>query len=821
MRGIGQDLRCALRGLKKNPGFTAIAVLTLALGIGANTAMFSVLNAVLLRPLPYPHHERIVQIWATNPGRGLTRAPVSLADFLDWREQNQSFERLTAARFWFYTVGRQGTPEQLHGMRVSPDFFSVLGVQPVLGRTFRPEEEQPGRDRVVILTHGLWQRRFAANPALIGRTISIDAEPFTVIGILPADFWFYPILGRAVEIWMPFAFGSSELRRDSRSVIVHGRLKPSVRIEQARLDIATIARNLERKYPAENKGWSTRIDPGILSKEDIQPKILLLFAAVGFVLLIACGNVASLTLARAMQRGDEIALRAALGASRATLIRQLLVEGTVLGGLGCAAGLVLGILWLRILVTFVPTRLEAFFSGGLENLQLDASVLTFSVGASLLSGVLSGLFPAVHASRPRLGDALSSAGNRNASGAVRGRRKADWLLVPQVALAVMLSIGAGLMIRSLGELQRFDRGLKTANVLTAQIRPPENKYKDSHEIASFHRRVIERLETLPEAVSTSAISFLHLSESGVGCTFTIEGRSAPFPGDKPNALYYVVAPGYLRTMEIPLLTGRHLSSGDAARAPAVAVIDEKLAKRYWPREDPIGRRFKFDPIDSENPSHASLTADWITVVGVAGTVLGDGLWEHGAPVMYLPYQQNPARTMHLVVRTDGNPLRLANAVQSRVWEVDPDQPVSFVRTMEEVSAWAFAERRLTMQLLTVFAILATLLSAAGIYGMVSYTVSQRTHEFGIRMALGAQRHQVLSIVLRHALALTAISILIGLGSSAVLIRYLEAMLFGVSPHDASTFVVVSVVFGAVIFVASYVPARRATRVDPLVALRYE
>jgi putative ABC transport system permease protein len=789
-------------------------------GIGANTAMFSIVSAMLLRPLPFPNRERLVQIWATNPGKGWTRVPVSPLDFLDWREQSQSFERLTAARFWFYTLAGHGNPEQLHGMRVSPGFFASLGVRPAPGRAFLPEEEQPGRDRVVIVTHGFWQRRFSGDPALIGKTISIDAEPFTVVGILPPDFWFYPILGKNVEVWMPFAFEPSELNRDARSIMVHGLLKPGISIEQARAEMDSIARRLEQQYPKENKGWRTRVDPGILSKQEIRPKILLLFAAVGLVLLIACANVANLTLARAVRRRHEIALRSALGASRASLVRQFLLESTMLGALGCIAGLVFGALCLRLLVTFLTPRLEAFFYGGLGTLQLDGRVLAFSLVASLFSGVLLGLLPALQASRPSLTDALKT-GGRGSGGGAKGRRMRDLLMVSQVALAVMLSAGAGLMIRSLGALQQIDRGINTDNVLTMQIWPPEKKYARPHELANFYQRIMEKLETLPEAASASAINFLHLSEVGIGWTFTIEGRPNPPPEERPNALYYVVVPGYLQTMQIPLLKGRHLTQADSAEAQAVAVIDEKMWRRYWPREDPIGRRFKFDALDSESPWHANLTADWITVVGVAGTVLGDGLWEDGAPVVYLSFQQNPSRMMHLVVRAERNPLGLTNGVQGKVWEVDPDQPVSFVRPMREVPAWALSERRLTMRLLTVFASLATLLAATGIYGVISYAVSQRTQEVGIRMALGARRGQIAGMVLTQGLKLTLAGVAVGIALAVALTRLLSSQLYGVTSTDARTLAAACLFLICVALLACYVPARRASRVDPITALRHE
>jgi putative ABC transport system permease protein len=815
-----RDFRYGSRTLARSPGFCAVAALTLALGIGANTAMFSVVNAMLLRPLPYPNRDRIVQIWATNPGNGWTRVPVSPLDYLDWREQNKSFVRLTAARFWFYSVAGQGSPEQLHGMRVSPGFFETLGVQPRLGRTFLPEEEQPGRDRVVILTHGLWQRRFAGDPAAIGKTLSIDAQPYTVVGILPPDFWFYPILGKDVELWMPFALEPSELNRDARSIGVHGLLKPGVSIEQARAELEALAARLAEQYPKENKGWGARVDAGILSKEEIRPKMLLLFGAVGLVLLIACANAANLTLARGLRRRDEIALRSALGASRAALVRQLLVESALVGALGCAGGLALGVLCLRFAPSLLGPRLEAFFFGGMETLRLDVTVFAFNLGASLLAVVLLGLLPALQASRTNLGEALKAAA-RGSGGGAMGRRMRDALMVSQVALALMLSIGAGLMIRSLGALQRVDRGFNAENLLTMQVWPPDEKYSGPRDMANFYRRVLEELKSLPEAVSSSAINYLPLSEIGIGWTFSIEGRPAPSAGERPGGMYFVAAPGYFETMQIPLLAGRRLSESDSADAPAVAVIDEKLAQRYWSGEDPIGQRLKFDALDSESPWHAHLTSGWITIVGVVGAVRGDGLWEEGAPVVYLPYQQNPSRMMHLVIRTAGDPLRLVNAVQSKVWEVDPDQPVSFVRKMEDVPAWALSERELTMQLLTLFAALASLLSATGIYGVISYTVGQRTQEVGIRMALGAKRSEIVRMVVRQGLKAVLAGVAIGIAGAIALTRLLSSQLYGVTATDARTFAVACLFLLVVALLACYLPARRASRVNPITALRHE
>jgi putative ABC transport system permease protein len=705
-------------------------------------------------------------------------------------------------------------------MRVSPGFFESLGVQPALGRTFLREEEQPGRDRVVILTHDLWQRRFAADPACVGSSISIDAQPYTVVGVLPADFWFYPILGKPVEIWMPFALEASELNRDARSIMVHGLLKPGVPIDQARAEIASIARGLEQQYPTENKGWETRIDAGILSKQEIRPKILLLFGAVGLVLLIACANVANLTLARALRRRQEIALRAALGASRWSLIRQLLVESTLLGVLGCAGGLLLALVSLRFLAKFLAPRLEAFFYGGIQTLRLDATVFAFSLAAALGSAVLLGLLPALQASSPSLGEALKAMG-RGSGGGAKGRRLRDLLMVSQIALALILTVGAGLMIRSLAALHQFDRGLHTGGILTAQIWPPEIKYNEPRQITDFYRRILDELQTLPEAASASAVSFLPLSEIGVGWTFTIEGRPEPSAEQRPNAGYYVVTPGFLETMQIPLLKGRYPSPADTAEAPPVAVIDDKLAQRYWPGADPIGERFRFDPLDSESPWHAHLTPGWITVVGVAASIRGDGLWEDGAPVLYLPSPQNPSRMMHLVIRTAGDPLGLANAVRSKVWEVDPDQPLSFVRSMAEVPAWALSERRLMMQLLTAFAALATLLAAGGIYGVVSYAVSQRTQEVGIRMALGAQRSQIAAMVVSQSLRVALAGVAIGIAGAFALTRVLASQLFGVTPTDGRTIAMACLSLALVALLACYLPARRASRIDPITALRHE
>jgi putative ABC transport system permease protein len=821
-----RNLRYAIRTLARSPGFCAAAVVTLAVGIGANTAMFSLVHAMLVRPLPYPHKDRIVQIWATNAGNGWTRAPVSPLDFIDWRARSQSFERMAAARFWFYSLAASSTrngradPEQVHGMRVSPGFFEALGVTPPLGRTFLVEEEQPGRDRVVILTHAIWQRRFAADPALIGQTVSIDARPYTVVGILPRDFWFYPILGKPVELWMPFAFEPSELARDARSIIVFGLLKSGMPLERARAEMAAIAGRLEQAYPTENKGWGTRVDAGINSKEEITPKVLLLFGAVGLVLLVACANVANLTLARAVLRRREIALRSALGASRRALVGQLLAESAVIGVVGCLAGLGVGALCLWLLVKFWSPRFEAFLYGGLENLQLNGTVLAFSIAATVLSVLMVGLAPALQTSRPSLGDALTS-GERVSGPAPGGRRIREALMVSQVAVALMLLIGAGLMISSVGTLQQIDRGLTTDGVLTAQMWPPEARYVQPHELTGFQRRVIDGLATIPGAISASAINFLPLSEMGIGSGFTIEGRPALTAEDRPHAQYCVVAPRYLQTMRIRLLKGRDLVDADSAEAPAVAVIDEKLSRRYWPGEDPIGKRFAFDARDSESPWQANLASGWITVVGIASTVRGDGLWEDGAPVVYLPYQQNPSRMMHLVVRAEDDPLGLARALRNTVWEVDPDQPLSFVRKMEDVPAWALAERHLTTQLLAVFAGLAILVAASGIYGVIAFTSSRQTRELAIRLTLGAETRQITRMMIVQGLRVAGMGILAGIAGALALTRLLASQLYGVTATDARTFALACTSLILVAVLACYLPARRASRVDPITALREE
>jgi len=807
---VGQDVRYGVRTLARTPGFTVAAVLALALGIGATTAIFSVVDAVLLRPLPYDRPDRLAVVLTRGTG------PVAPGNFLDWRRDASSFERMGAAEAWGTNLGGDGRPEHVEGVRVTSDIFPLLGVQPQLGRTFSADEDQAGRGQVVVLGHRLWQRRFGADAAVVGRSITLDGVPHVVVGVMPKGFEFPPFWATGAELWAPLPLAERAGSRNGQSLRTFARLAPGASLEKARAEMATITGRLEREYPGTNRNVVVRgLDDIVVG--DVRSALLILLGAVGFVLLIACANVAHMLLARASARHKEVALRAALGASRARVIRQLLTESIVLAAVGGMAGVALAAAVLRALIAISPGNLPR-----LETAGLDPRVLAVTVVVSLVTGIAFGLAPALQASRFDLTGALREGERGSTAGAGRHRLR-RLLMASELALALVLLVGAGLMIRTFVALRRFDPGFDPRRVVTAVVSLKGSRSEEPGRRLTFYREVLDRVRALPGVVSASAINHLPLAGDVWGFPFQVEGQPPSAPGESPSAAFRVVLPGYFQAIGLPLVRGRDFTDDDRLGTPGTVIVNEWLAQRYWPGADPIGKRMTLDDLD-QNP-------EWLTVVGVARNA-ARGQWA-AAPdeEMYLPLLQSrlylereggPFSFLTLVARTSTDqPAALGPSLRTAVWSVDGNVAVSEVQTMEEVVAAATSSPRFYLLLLGSFAAAALILAALGIYGVMSYSVAQRRNEIGIRMALGARRGDVLRLVMREAVGVVAIGGGIGLAVALLLTRLMGALLYGVGATDPITFVGVGALLALVALLATYVPARRAIRVDPLQALRTE
>lgn len=799
-----QDLRHGLRSLLKKPGFTFTAVIALALGIGANTAIFSVVNGVLLRSLAYAEPDRVVMLWERSLTGRSTRNVVSPANFLDWQKQSTSFESMAAvADRPVNLTGGGGEPEEIKAQLVSQQFFSALGVQPVMGRVFLPEEDRLGNDLVIILSHELWRNRFGANPAIIGKQATINGRQRTIIGVMPRGFHF---LDSQVKAWVPGGLDPSINYRETsgRFLRVVARLKPGVTVEQAQGELAGIAKQLEQTYVKFNTGWGVNVLP--IHEQvvgEIRPILIVLLAAVAFVLLIACANVANLLLSRAAARQKELALRAALGAGRIRLVRQMLTESILLAVMGGILGVLLAYWGIQVLVAFGPDNIPR-----LNEITINLRVLVFTLAISLLTGALFGLVPALQASRPDLNDALKE-GSRGSTGGRSGTFR-NIFVVAEVSLALVLLIGAGLMIRSFLRLQSVETGFDAQNVLTMRVQLPGKKYGEPHQIVDFFKQAQDRIAAVPGVQAVGAISYLPLTGPAARDGFKIIGQPEPGPGQEPPCEVRVITPTYFRAMGIPLLKGRLLDERDT-KDSHVLLINEALAKKHFPNEDPVGKRIAV--------SWSEGIVD--EIVGVVGDIKEGALDKDPEPAIYWTHPREPYSGMALVVRTSNDARRFSTAVQKEIRGLDPEQPIADVRTMEQVVAKSIARPRFNTLLLAIFAGVALVLASVGLYGVMNYSATQRTHEVGIRMALGATRGDIMRLVVGNGMLLTLIGIAIGVIGSLGLTRLMQTFLFGIGTTDAVTFTGVSALLVAVALVANYIPARKATRVNPVIALRYE
>ncbi len=798
MRTLLQDLRYGARMLLKKPGFTLIAVAMLALGIGANTAIFSAVDALLLRPLPFLDPNRLVMIWENDTQEGNSRNPVAPANFVDWRKQQRVCSELgyfTQASGLNLTGGDE--PERVTGIFVSQNLFSLLGAQPQLGRSFLSEDLKERGGLVVMLSHGLWQRRFGGSPEVIGKPLTLDGAAFTVVGVMPAGFQ----LHEEADLWGLTLNGEVATMRGQHFLRVMGRLKPEVTLDQARADFSLIGSQLEQQYPETNKGYGVNV---LSLREQLaghaQLTLWVMFGAVGFVLLIACANVANLLLARAAGRQREMAIRSAIGAGRSRLVRQLLTESMLLALSGGALGVLLafwGVDWIAAIGANVALAPE---------IKIDLRILGFTFLVTALTGIIFVLAPALAASRPDLNDALKE-GARSASDS--SNRMRNLLVISEVALALALLAGAGLLIRSFVRLQQVEPGFDPNNVLTMQFAPSGVKYDEREQIAAFYEQLVERVQATPGVRSAAAISRIPLAGDRSTSGLTIEGRP-PSPGEQREVHYRVVTPGYFRTMKIPLRQGRELTGQDNARTPPVALVNQTMANKHWPGEDAVGKRIRLGP----NPN-----SQWITIAGVVGDAQNFGLENDALPEVYLPNLQAPTGRMRLVVRTDVEPLSLVTAIKETVRSLDKDMPFAQVATLEQLLAKSVAHRRLSLSLLGVLALIALAMAAAGIYSVMSYTVTMRTHELGVRVALGAQAADVMKLVVGQGIRLALAGIAAGLLASFALTRLMTNLLYGISATDPLTFIAVAAALVVVALVACFVPARRAMKVDPMVALR--
>jgi putative ABC transport system permease protein len=801
-----QDIRYGIRMLLRSPGFTIVAVLTLALGIGANTAIFTVVNAVLLRPLPYKDASRLVNLNSTLtyfPEFHLGESP---ADFVDIKTKNQSFESMAMYQMSAMNLTGEGNPEEISAGAVSPNLFPMLGVRPLRGRWFIEEEEQPGKDSTAILSYGLWQRRFGADPGAIGKNLTLNGKLYTIVGILPSGFRF----PQKTDLWIPLALSPADLReREMHGTEVLAKLKPGVELQRVQAELNAIASHLASQYPNVDQGLGLLVIPLQEARVGgVRPALLVLFGAVGFVLLIACANVGNLTLARSLKRQREMAIRAALGASRSRIAWQLLVESVLLSLAGGVFGLLLALWGVDALRSFAPANTPR-----LDELRVDPGVLCFSFAISALAGILFGLVPAIQSSRADLNSSLKEHGAAR-SGKFERHRLRSVLVVSQVALALVLLTGSALTIQSFSRLTSIKPGFRTDHLLTLSIHLPSSKYPKESQQINFAQQLLEKVKPLPGVINVAGASMPYLRGRMSLSTIQIEGVPSRSNSSSDNVEYKAISPGLFETMGIHLLKGRDFDSHDVAGTIRIVAVSESLAHRYWPGINPVRKRVSLDQDKEGHPI-------WSEVVGVVSDTRDIHFDVAPKAVVYVPLLQIGSEQIILIVRTTADPVALAAAVRSQVWAVDPDQPITDLLTMEQVVSESVAAPRFRTLLLGIFAVLGLVLTILGTYGVISYSVSQRTHEIGIRIALGAHPHDILALVIGQGIKLALTGVAIGVGAALVLTHWMASLLYGISATDPLTFAAVAILLTVVALAACYIPARRAMRVDPMIALRYE
>ncbi|HEV2830124.1 MAG TPA: ABC transporter permease [Pyrinomonadaceae bacterium] len=811
MNTLLRDLRYSLRLLLKSPGFTAAAVFSIALGIGANTTVFSVINAVLLKSLPYKDPGTLMLVWGDSGEQNLKKHnQVSATDVADYRSQTTAFEDIATYGGWFPIMSGGSEAERIPAIQVGDGFFKVMKGEPILGRVFTPEEQQDGKDFVVVLSHALWQRRFGADPNIVGKSVLLNARPYNIVGVMGPEFRPLPetLVSPEGQFYRPVAETYDDTARDERHLRAIARLKPGATIAQAQSELDVIAKRLQEQHPTTNKNQGA----AVVSITDeivggIRPTLWLVFGAVVFVLLVACANVANLLLARATVREKEITIRSAIGAGRGRLVRQLMTESFLLSLVGGALGLLFAI-WGTGLVASAGAQINPM----LQNTQIDWRVLGFTFGISIITGLVFGLAPALQSSNPNLVESLKESGRGSGASGHRNRLRSA-LVVSEIALTLVLLVCAGLLIRSVMRLKSVDTGFNPKNVLGMNIGLPAAKYPKPENQIAFYKQVTERIAALPGVKAAATTTVLPLSDNFDGRGLIVEDQPR-VRGEEISVDLYVATPDYLRAMEIPLLQGRGITEQDTADSFKVALVNKTMAAQLWPNQDPLGKRIKF-PGSEKNPQ------PWRTVVGVVTDVAQYALDKQAPMQMYLPHQQFPTSFNSIVVKTEGDPAAMTNAIRREIQAVDKDQAVFKITTLEQLLNQSILIRKFFMTLLLVFAAVALILAAVGIYGVMSYVASQRTHEIGIRMALGAQARDVLKLVMGNGMALALAGVILGLGVALAVTRVMAGLLFGVTATDTATFVTVSVGLIAIALLACYIPARRATKVDPLVALRYE
>lgn len=814
MTNLLNDVKQALRAMRKSPVTIGIAILSMALGIGATTAIFTVMNQVLSRSMPFPELDRLVMVWESSPARGVTQRPVRAANFLDWRERTHVFEDIA----WSmdnppYFLTGSGEPESVLGYRFSANMFKVLGVQPLIGRTFSADEDKPGNDNVVVLNYNFWKEKFGGDRNVLGRSINLSGRAYTVIGVMPPGFK-HPNFSK---LWTPIALNAEQLaeRRSGRLRLV-GKLRPGVSRDEAERELNAAAAQIAQEHPDTNKDWQVSVRSlRETYTGDIRPVLYALFFAVLMLLLIACTNVANLLMTKGSERRREFAVRVALGASRARLIRQILTESLVLSAIGGAIGLLLAVWGTRWLVRMFPNDIANLNIPKIDTLPVDSTVILFCLGATLLTGILFGLLPALQTSATDVNSGLRDSGTSFTAGK-RGRRIRNALVVAEICMALVLVTGAGLAIKSYKRLSAARLGFDPEGVLTFYTWFPQHKYPDANARRVYFDRLLSSVSNVHGIDNAGAIAFLPLSSFGGGLNFTIQGHDFT-PGSEPETDVNVATPGYFQAMRIPLLSGRDFAPTDTpvtdtATRPEVGIVNQTFVKKFLGTEDPIGKRLNVG--DAQKP-------EWVEIVGVVSDVKSEAVDVDIAPMLYLTFDQSPSRFMAFTLRTKGDPYALLGDVRQAIWSVDKDQPIERVLSMDDATGESFAVRKITTSIMTMFGSISMALACIGIYGVIAFSVVQRTHEFGIRMALGAAPQRVLGIVLKDAGRLGAIGIGTGLIAAIVLSRFADSIVYGISTRDPLTFVATSVLLGCVAVGAALVPALRASRLDPNAALRQE